>query len=69
MTVKSQIMPAHKNHTKTFAELTNAEQAKSITAMINNLAAAIRRHVRTSHRPAVTRAKCQRQVDRMRSRI
>lgn len=62
-------MPEHKNHTKTFAELTFAEQAKSINAMLNNVAAAMRLHIRTSQQPARTQNKCLGQIRRMMNRI
>ncbi len=39
----------HKQHTKTFEELNFNEQAKSISATINNLARAIRVHVRRAN--------------------
>ncbi|MHC1737976.1 MAG: hypothetical protein AB9882_08220 [Ignavibacteriaceae bacterium] len=39
-------MKEHKDHTKTFEELTYNEQAKSITAQINVIVAAIRAHMR-----------------------
>ena len=38
----------HQDSQKTFEELTFAEQAKSITAMTNNLKAAVKAHVRKS---------------------
>ena len=59
----------HKADTKTFEELTFAEQAKSITAMINNLNAAIKHHVDNSPRRAQTRQKCINQIDRLNSRV
>jgi hypothetical protein len=55
--------PAHKGNTKTFDQLTFGEQAKSISAMINNLESAIKRHAKNlDHNPAKTKAKCVRQV-------
>ncbi len=63
-------IPQHgKNGTKKIEDLTFSEQAKSITATINNLAAAIRRHVRTSPRPVATQDKCRQQITRLLSRI
>ena len=37
---------SHQDNTKTFEQLTFAEQAKSITAMTNNLKAAVKAHIR-----------------------
>ena len=63
-------VPQHgKNREKRIEELTFSEQAKSITATINNLAAAIRRHVRTSPMPGATQEKCRQQIVRLLSRI
>lgn len=46
--MSTQQQKEHKRHTKTFPELTFNEQAKSITAMSNNLSDAIKAHVRKS---------------------
>jgi len=54
----------HKGNTKEFRELNFAEQAKSITATINNLLAAIEHHVGHSPRRLETIGKCLAQVDR-----
>ena len=64
-------MKEHKNHTKTFAEQSFSEQAKSITAMINNLQNAINHHIRNSgvSRQPRTRTKCFRQVNRLLGRL
>lgn len=62
-------MPRHKDGTKRADELTFNEMAKAVTATINNLAALIRLHVRTSPKPTETREKFQRQINRMLSRI
>jgi len=59
----------HKVDTKEFRELTFAEQAKSITATINNLQAAIEHHVENSPRRQETIEKCLGQVDRLRQRM
>src|SRR5689334_14622660 len=62
--------PSHKRRTKEFRDLTFAEQAKSITAEINNLQSAIKHHVHHSPRPAPqTRDKCLRQIDRLLGRL
>jgi len=55
----------HKGGTKEFRELTFAEQAKSITATINNLQTAIEHHVEHSPRRMETIEKCLAQVDRL----
>ena len=57
-------MPAHKGETRKFDELTFSEQAKSITAMINNLSRAIRSHVRSAENPGETKKKCVLQIYR-----
>ena len=59
----------HKGDTKEFRELTFAEQAKSITAAINNLQAAIEHHVKHSPRRMETIEKCLAQVDRLSRRL
>src|SRR3954447_16354644 len=59
----------HKGDTKEFRALTFAEQAKSITATINNLQAAIEHHVEHSPRRLETMAKCLAQVDRLQQRL
>jgi hypothetical protein len=59
----------HKGDTQEFRELTFAEQARSITATINNLQAAIEHHVEHSPRRQETVAKCWAQVDRLRQRM
>jgi hypothetical protein len=59
----------HKGDTKEFRELSFAEQAKSITAAINNLQAAIEHHVEHSPRRPETIDKCLAQVDRLRQRL
>mgnify|MGYP007050243811 CR=1 FL=1 len=63
-------MKEHKLHTKTFEELSYDEQAKSITATINNLSNAIRAHVRRASssngkNPNETLLKCIGQCSRM----
>ncbi len=63
-------MPAHSDETKEFGELSYAQQASSITAMLNNVEAAIGHHVRHSPRnPAETGAKCIAQVERLLARL
>lgn len=62
-------MPAHKGDTKKFDELSFAEQAKTITAEINNLQAAISHHIAHSPRQPATKAKCLAQVARLLARL
>jgi hypothetical protein len=64
-------MKEHKNHTKTFGELSFQEQAKSITATINNLQAAINHHINNSsiNIRNQTRAKCLKQINRLMGRL
>lgn len=59
----------HKGDTKEFRELTFAEQAKFITAMINNLQAAFEHHIEQSPRRRETTVRCLGQVDRLRQRM
>ena len=59
----------HKGDTKEFRELTFAEQAKSITATVNNLQAAIEHHIAHSPRRQEAIEKCLAQVDRLRQRL
>jgi len=61
--------PAHKNHTKDFGNLTFAEQAKSITASINNLQNSITHHIEHSQNPDKTRKKCLQQMNRCFGRL
>jgi len=61
--------PAHKNHTKDFADLTFSEQAKSITASINNLQNSITHHIEHSPKPDETRKKCLQQMHRCIGRL
>ena len=58
-----------KGDTKEFRALSFAEQAKSITATINNLQAAIELHAEHSPRPLETIEKCFPQIDRLRQRL
>jgi len=62
-------MPAHKNDTKEFSELTFAEQASSVNAMLMNVQAAIEHHVKHSQQKSETAEKCIGQVERMLDRI
>jgi hypothetical protein len=67
-------MKEHKFHTKTFEELSYAEQEKSITATINNLSNAIRAHVRRAFTkaeksPNEVLLKCIGQCSRMVARL
>jgi len=59
----------HKNDTKQFGEETFAEQAKTITASINNLFNAIKHHVDHSTRRLQTRQTCIDQVQRLLNRV
>jgi len=61
----------HKNHTKTFRELTYQEQAKSISATVINLQRAINLHIRNANqnRQNETRIKCLRQINRFMGRL
>ena len=59
----------HEGDTKEFRELTFAEQARSITATIDNLQAAIEHHIAHSPRRQETTEKCLAQVDRLRQRL
>ena len=65
--------PRHKNDTKTFEELSYAEQAKSISAQLNVLQKAIRAHTRRAEeegkRPEETMLTCIAQVARMLGRL
>jgi hypothetical protein len=60
---------SHKGDTMEFHQLDFSDQARSITAMINNLAAAIRHHVRDEEATNQTRGKCLRQVERLLDRL
>ena len=59
----------HKRDTAQFKDLSFAEQAKSISATLNNLQAAIRHHIRKSQDSQKTRAKCLGQVLRLAGRL
>jgi hypothetical protein len=59
----------HKGDTKEFRALSFAEQAKSITATINNLQAAIKHHVEHSPRRPETIETCLAQVNRLQQRL
>jgi len=61
----------HKGDQKTFTELSYNEQAKSITAMLNNIGRAIERHIKSAGVADVprTRLKCINQVSRLITRI
>ena len=59
----------HKGDTKEFGALNFAEQARSITAAINNLQAAIEHHAEHSPRRMETIKKCLSQIDRLRQRL
>ena len=58
----------HKGDTKEFGELDFAEQAKSLSAQIMNLQAAIDHHIKHSNR-ADTANKCKGQVERLLDRL
>ena len=57
--------PAHKKNTQPFSNLSFADQARSINAMINNLQNAIKHHIRHSQAPNATREKCLDQIQRL----
>ena len=59
----------HKGNTTGFGDETFAEQAKTITASINNLQAAIRRHIVDSPRRQQTTVKCLAQIQRLLGRL
>ncbi len=61
--------PRHKNDSREFAGLTHTEQAKSITASINNLQRAIVHHICNSDDLVQTRKKCLKQVNRFLGRL
>jgi len=63
------MIPAHQKDTKTFSELTYAEQAWSINASINNLEASVDHHVSHSTKPSETSKKCIEQIDRFLARL
>lgn len=59
----------HKGDTREFRELSFAEQAKSITATIDDLQAAIEHHIDPSPRRVETIETCLAQIDRLRHRL
>jgi len=63
----------HQNRTKTFEQLTFAEQAKSINAQVVTLQRSIRAHIRRANaeqRPiGITQQKCHAQIQRLLARI
>jgi hypothetical protein len=59
----------HKSDTRDFRELSFGEQAKSITATINNLQAAIEHHVEHSPSRLETVEKCLAQIERLGKRL
>jgi hypothetical protein len=59
----------HQGNTKEFRALTFAEQAKSITATINNLQAAIEHHINHSPQKQDTIDKCLAQIERLQQRL
>jgi hypothetical protein len=62
-------MEEHKNHTKIFRDLIFEEQAKSITAQINNLGNQIKVHLEYSKTPNETLLKCLGQLSRLIDRL
>lgn len=62
-------MPRHKQFTKHFHELSFDEQAKSITATINNLQNAIFHHVEHSKKKTEVKNKCILQAYRFLGRL
>lgn len=63
------VPPAHSKNSKEFHELTFAQQASSITAMINNLSNAMKHHILNSKDLNKTKIKCQNQAKRFSDRI
>jgi hypothetical protein len=61
--------PRHQGDAKTFEELTFAEQAKSINALIVNLQRAIGHHIKYASDPSKTRQKCIDQIQRLLNRL
>lgn len=61
--------PRHKGDTKTFEELTFAEQAKSINASIVNLQRSIEHHISHAPDPSETRQKCIDQINSLLNRL
>jgi hypothetical protein len=59
----------HKNNTRTFAELTFAEQAKSISAIVLLLEREIEAHSLNTKANSATRLKCINQVSRLLLRL
>jgi hypothetical protein len=59
----------HKNDSRTFAELTFSEQAKSISATVLQLQRAIDAHTRNPKASSATRLKCINQVSRLLQRL
>lgn len=59
----------HKGDTKTFGELSFEEQAKSITAMLNNVKNAIQHHIDHAPNRQQTRQKCIDQALRFATRV
>ena len=66
-------MPAHKNHTQTFAALTYSEQAKSINALMADCSKAVQAHMRKARNENRdvdgVKEKCLNQVRRLLNRI
>lgn len=62
-------MPAHSGDTQEFGDLSFAQQASSVTAMLNNIQAAIEHHVRHSPHRQETADKCVAQVERLLERL
>lgn len=59
----------HKNDTSTFADLSFADQAKSVSATVLQLQRAIEAHCRNPKATPETRTKCVNQVARLLSRL
>jgi hypothetical protein len=62
-------LKAHKDHTKYFKDLTYAEQAKSINAIMANLSKTVRAHMRKAKDKNKAKQKCLNQVKRLLKRI
>jgi hypothetical protein len=61
--------PAYKGNTKAFPDLTFDEQARSITAMINNSSDASEHHSQHAPDPVAAKKKCVKQVHRFLGRL
>lgn len=61
--------PAHKSHTAHFSQLSSHDQARSISASLNNLQNAIVHHIENADEPEAARKKAISQLHRMLGRV